>query len=147
MKVNGIYKLAILVYVLSLVLPMDGKWFSGLGYFIVSGFYSLIFIIDFDISQIEISPKIFNLGYLFYPFTNIIFFISAYRYRNFESMHALLFYFLMLSTLVAILLSVQIAYHHKWEMYFSFFWSASFVILIFAIIKKIKSARKYEKYE
>lgn len=139
MKEKGFYKLAILTYILSLVLPWDDKWFGGVGALLVSGFYSVMVFLNFDLNDLEISGDLCKLAYLLYPYTNIVFIFSAYKFKKITSANTPIVYFLFISTLAAMLLSFQVAYNQLWEVYVVFVWTASFLLLCVAIFYKLKN--------
>jgi hypothetical protein len=139
MDSRKIYYLSLILYASSLILPFDGKWLGGLGLMIVTGFWSLLTIAH-NAQSFKFENLSFNLLIIILPFFNIIYLVSAIRFKKYESLITPTSAMLFLSTIIAVVYAVFIIISGVWKFYLYLIWCGALVSLVTAIILKWKSA-------
>lgn len=133
-----IYRISIAVYVLSLVLPVNGNWFGGVFLLVLSGFFSYVSIgVVSSRSDFEFA---FGHVFMLLPFFNIFYIFAAVRFKFLESLITPVTVSLTLSALVAVVFAVFSLFSASWFIYPYYVWCLSLVLMCIAIIMRWRNA-------
>ncbi|WP_323847446.1 hypothetical protein [Microbulbifer magnicolonia] len=100
MQSKKMYKLSILLYLMSLALPMNGMWFGGLFMMLTSGLVSVAAIGSIGIEAASTPKGALGMLIFLLPFANIVFIWCALKFKSTHRLFTLSTVLLFASTLI-----------------------------------------------
>lgn len=139
MSSKNLYIASVIIYILSLLLPLEGVWFGGIIMMFLTGLFSILTIQEV-FNTINKSNDILGLLFLALPFFNIFYINVAIRFYKFEALFTASTIVLFISTAIALAFAIFVIISHAWWLYSYLLWCASLIIMLIALLRRWRNA-------
>ncbi|MCO1336588.1 hypothetical protein MO867_19855 [Microbulbifer sp. OS29] len=133
------FKLSVILFLASLILPADGHWFAGIALFIISTLGALSIIFGEGLKLFNDPKDLLGTLILSMPFFNFLFVIGALKFRVLRNNKFHIFNILLYFCTITALTYGSIAFTHRPGLfYLLILWASAFLLLSVAIAMETK---------
>ena len=135
MSSKNLYISSVIIYLLSLILPLEGAWFGGIIMMFLTGLFSILTIQEV-FNTINKSNEILGLLFMALPFFNIFYINVAIRFHKFQALFTVSTIILFISTAIALAFAIFVIISNAWWLYSYFLWCTSLIIMLIALLRR-----------